>query len=439
MPPKFPEDLASHVHSQLVTRKERPPSVKVLTSAFETLYFASLKREEDQPISCRLAFIDRKRPDPFPPENIPAERWQCFPLADDLALNVSNLVKLSTAVDPWGSTLAVDADSKGKLRIWGLIDQSVHYSTFVMKEASSGPQMPGIFQAVIEGTGEIAAYKEYLLLGSLKQDILVEGQQRVFQSGPVHSKLMRSIKIFQQRVRKKVGDDVYNERGHWDASLEYSWISALCRILIGIHRYQHGGAVLISDVSSGLKPKYSVAYGRLADALFRESVLSIENTSYDDVINWKYLEKEADEIPVGLYLDEVVTRNELRDTESEVTGCVRFLASLSRVDGLIWLDTSLQLKAFGVEIAIKGDPDKGDPDSVFLAQNPRGTKTKKANPKDYGMRHRSMLRYCNAHPRSVGFVVSQGGSVRAVTRGEKGVFLWDDVWIKFSDDDIAIH
>ena len=138
MPSSFPEDLASHVHSQLVARKERPPSVKVLTRLFETLYFASLKREESQPISCRVAFIDRKRPDPHPPETIVADRWQFFTLADDLPLNVRNLVKLSTAVDPWGSTLAVDTDSEGKLRIWGLIDQSVHYSTFVVKEASSG-------------------------------------------------------------------------------------------------------------------------------------------------------------------------------------------------------------------------------------------------------------------------------------------------------------
>jgi hypothetical protein len=48
---------------------------------------------------------------------------------------------------------------------------------------------------------------------------------------------------------------------------------------------------------------------------------------------------------------------------------------LSRVDGLIWLDSSLRLKAFGVEITIRDDPD-----SVFLAQNPMGTKTNKLNP-----------------------------------------------------------
>ena len=31
-------------------------------------------------ISCRVAFMDRKRPDPDPPERVTADRWQCFPL-----------------------------------------------------------------------------------------------------------------------------------------------------------------------------------------------------------------------------------------------------------------------------------------------------------------------------------------------------------------------
>ena len=117
MPRSFPADLAKHIHAVLAKRVQRPPSQVVLTKLFETLYFASLKREEDQPITCRIAFVDRVHPDPDPPERIVADRWQCFRLAQDLPLDVRNLVKLSSAVDPWGSTLAVDADSRGDARI----------------------------------------------------------------------------------------------------------------------------------------------------------------------------------------------------------------------------------------------------------------------------------------------------------------------------------
>lgn len=414
-----------HVRAQLVARKKVAPSQLALTTLFETLYFASLKQEESQPISCRLAFVDRKRPDPGPPKRPVANRWQCFPLTHDLPLNVRNLVKLSTAVDPWGSTLAVDTDRGGNWRIWGLIDQSVHYSTFIVKEADDGPEMPGMFQAVIQGIGEVAVYQTYVLLGCLTQDLLVKKQQAVFQFGPIRSKLMLGIGVFRKRVRGEVGKAVYDERDHWDDSLEQMWISAFCRILIGIQKYHHGGAVLISDAGSGLNAKYLLSYSRLADALSRAAVCRIRKTSYSDEIQGSYLDEELDEIPAPLYLDETVAANELEETNNEITGCVRFLASLTRVDGLIWLDSSLRLKGFGVEIK-----NRDDPEQPFMALNAKATKTRKLNLNHFGTRHRSMLRYCFANPNGVGFIVSQDGDVRAATRLDDRVLLWDNIRIQ---------
>jgi hypothetical protein len=232
------------------------------------------------------------------------------------------------------------------------------------------------------------------------------------------------VKIFQKRVRKKVGNALYDERAHWDDSLEDIWITAVCRILISIQKYQHGGAVLISDNGAGLNPKYSLTYRRLAESLFRASVVSIQHRSYSDSI-FESLDDDADEIPTGLYLDEAVSADELRDTKDEITGCVRFLASLSRVDGLIWLDSRLRLKAFGVEITVRDEPGQ-----VFLAQNSRATKAKELNLNQYGTRHRSMIRYCAANPKSVGFVVSQDGDVRAITSSSNRVVLWDNVRVQ---------
>src|SRR3984893_3266756 len=158
MPARYPKDLASRVHSQLGAKKISSPPLNVLVALFEVLYFASLKSEEAERISCRVAYVDRSNPDPNPPERIVKDRWQHFPFDEDVPFNVRNLVKLSKAVDPWVSTLAVDANSAGELRIWGLVDQGVHYSRYVVNEADSGPEMPGIFQAVIQGVGDIATY-----------------------------------------------------------------------------------------------------------------------------------------------------------------------------------------------------------------------------------------------------------------------------------------
>ncbi|HEY2382495.1 MAG TPA: hypothetical protein VGK48_15070 [Terriglobia bacterium] len=422
MPWKF--RLAEYVRTQLLERKEYPPSVEVLTELFQTLFFASLKREENQAIACRVAFIDRNRPDPFPPERITADRWRYFSFEHELEFNARNLAKLSTAVDPWGTTLAVDLGEDRKLRIWGLIDQSVHYSTYIVKEASKGPEMPGMFQAVIQGIGEIGVYKTYLLLASLKHDTLVKGQRRVFQVGPIHSKLMRRINRFQQKVRKRVGSTLYDERDHWNKSLEDMWISALCRILIGIQRYGHGGAVLLSDDRGGLNKKYTLNYHRLATALTRGAARQIQHTGYSDQIG-ELIQEEADEVPMGLYLDDATSASDVTHINNEITGCVRFLASLSRVDGLIWLDSQLQLKGFGVEITVKEEPPE-----VLMAQDSEANKTKALDLNYFGTRHRSMVRYCAAHPESIGFVVSQDGDVRAITKVDERVIMWDNVRIQ---------
>jgi hypothetical protein len=203
-------------------------------------------------------------------------------------------------------------------------------------------------------------------------------------------------------------------------------VKSMLRCEVGnLFAEKHGGAVLISDDGEGLNPKYSLEYDRFSDALFRSSVLLIKHTSYSDLIHEKFVDRKADKIPTSLYLDESVDGTELNDTNDELTGCVRFLASLSRVDGLIWLDHKLRLKAFGVEITVREEPRK-----AVIAQNSRATQTKILKLNRYGTRHRSMLRYCAANPKSVGFVVLQDSDVRAITHAGDRVALWDNVRIQ---------
>jgi len=268
-------------------------------------------------------------------------------------------------------------------------------------------------------------YDSFALLGSLSQDNLVERQQKVFQTGPVRARLTEYISRFQRDVKRKIGKDLYEERGHWGESLEDLWISTLCRILIGIQRYHHGGAILISDSASGLSAKYSLPYARLAEALFRAAVRQIENTAYSDEIHNVYMDGGLEQIPMGLWLDTEVTGNDLRNINDEITGCIRFLASLARVDGLVWFDSNLRLKGFGTEITVREDPEHS-----FVALNPQATRVHPLDLNHYGTRHRSMLRYCSSTPNSIGFIVSQDGDVRAVIQADRRTLLWDNIQIK---------
>jgi hypothetical protein len=286
--------------------------------------------------------------------------------------------------------------------------------------------MPGLFQATIEGIGEVAAYKNHQFLGRLRQDVLVKTELGVLQSGPIRNKLLPAIRNFQRKVRSAVGAELYEERGHWDASTEDEWISALCRILIGIQRYGHGGAVLLSNKSAGLSPRYLIKYPRLSEALDRVAVTQIHATSYSDIISNEHLYTtgpvDKEPIPVPLYLGKSITEDDLEERRWEITGSVRFMSSLGRVDGLVWLKHNLELRGFGVIITTSEEPDQ-----VLRASNPSGTKRGKVDLNSLGTRHRSMIRQCARDPESVGFVISQDGDVRAITKVGATVLMWENI------------
>src|SRR5260370_5745714 len=166
------EALAKRIFEQVSKRGKHSPSVSILRQLIETMFFASLETEESEPIRCRIAFMSKQNPDPKPPERIVADRWQCVSFQSEIPFDVSNRTKLAKAADPWASTLAVYASGEA-LKIWGAVDQSIHYSSHVVRENDEGPEMPGMFQAVIEGIGEVAIYRRFFLLVSLTEHVVL--------------------------------------------------------------------------------------------------------------------------------------------------------------------------------------------------------------------------------------------------------------------------
>lgn len=98
------------------------------------------------------------------------------------------------------------------------------------------------------------------------------------------------------------------------------------------------------------------------------------------------------------------------------------LSSLSRIDGLLWLNHDLILQGFGVLITTKKEPVE-----VYRADDAHGKKLNPIEIHNFGTRHRSMVRQCWKDPRSVGFVVSQDGDVRAVTRHDGKIVVWESI------------
>ena len=84
------------------------------------------------------------------------------------------------------------------------------------------------------------------------------------------------------------------------------------------------------------------------------------------------------------------------------------------------------LDGFGGEITVKSGVQE-----LYRASSARAATEglHSVDPNHFGMRHRSMMRYCDAHPDSVGFVISQDGDIRAFTKVSSKLVMWENVMV----------
>ncbi len=306
------------------------------------------------------------------------------------------------------------------------MDQTVHFNTMLVRESESGYSPPGLFHVVMTGTADLTVYREYGLIARLAQDSLLKHQSNVFWAGPISNHLS-GVGTYLNAVHNRLSPEFLVDWEHfWVGSLAEKWIATLCRILISIQRYRHGGALLITSSKADLDIKYRINYPRLPEALKNIGASWIRGFQARTEVIERIDFESKDFVPAKLYLNERIQEAASKDFEDEITGCVRFISSLSCVDGLILARPDLSIVGFGVEIRPKNEIDV-----VYLSPGPKaGLKTlRRIDPNHYGTRHRSMMRYCAAHPKSIGFVISQDGEIRAMTRVGGRLVMWENLQV----------
>jgi hypothetical protein len=192
--------------------------------------------------------------------------------------------------------------------------------------------------------------------------------------------------------------------------------------LNGIKKYRHGGALLLSATGVDLNVKYEINYERLKTSMENAALWLYKSTDLDRITQLDYVQRNR-KIPYKHY--EAASEAELKveSFNHEITGCVRFIASLSRIDGLVYSTPDLIVRGFGAEIRTAQEVDE-----VYVASTPnaKGNSLRRIAANYFGTRHRSMMRFCLAQPESVGFVVSQDGDIRVMTCVENRIVIWEN-------------
>nr|WP_299590617.1 hypothetical protein [Mucilaginibacter sp.] len=384
-----------------------------------------MKTEESNLLKVTITLIDPLNPDPKPPLRIVADRWQYIKFENPIPYTIASLVKLSKAADPWSSSLAVFYDENMNLFIWGMIDQSVHYQSFLNYETESGAEQPGLFQSSITGIGNIIVLFDYELIANLKQDKLVTKYIDVLRLGPISSLLKEKVSPFKLKIEKELKDEYsFDSIIEWNDWIDVIFRETLSRLLLRIQNYKHGGAILFTNNNSDdLDIKYKAKYIRIPSSIVDLIKQTIINYNASNII-MERLDDQKKTISSSLYLDEQISENEKKDTYDELKGAIRFIASQTGVDGLVLFNEQFESEGFGVVLKTKDLPEK-----IFISSTAKGSTVSltPSDPNHFGTRHRSMFSYCWKHKGSFGFVVSQDGDIRAVTRVNEKLVVWENI------------
>lgn len=457
-----PRHLAEAVLRALSLAVVDVPVPVALALFFDVLYEASFRTERGQPVACSLLWQEPNAfqssllspsltlPRPFQEagtEGPPCGSYVAF--TSPLPFSISNILYLAKGLEAGSSALAVHG-AEGQLPvIHGLVNYGADSSSDSPAEWEPQAGVCGSFRATIVGPAHITvdAGLDYPI--ELKRNSLRAHSHSVLRRGPVRNRLSTALGGLYSATQTRLSPDLASssyleakalplkdgsvllQEFDWSETLERLWINTLARLLLKIRENSQGGAVLVTPNASAsperdrrLKLPYALEYSSLR--LLLEQRGAYWMTQF--VQGAQALSEQPITVqemrPGDLVLPEPDPRAGPLGSDQEISQAIAFIASLSRMDGILLLTPQLELKGFGGQ-SVGEDAGK----DVYLAGNELASEGNlSAVPGHaFGPRCQALLRQCSLDPDAVGFFLTQDGDLRAMMQHEEKIIVWDPV------------
>lgn len=424
-----PKDFASIVYGNVVKNSDsKPLSLETIESVVDAVFWTSLRKEEAESHLFNIIITTSKKVDVTPPPHIRYDRWQFIPFAEPIELNQHNLAKLGAAASSESALIVVHGPGNRQPVIIGLIDQQLAYYRSARHEMSGSLYLlPLGLVLKILGTGHLVATYNNEPIAELRGGEVLHDLPDVFGNGPIYKALRPGFDTLLQEIYEDLsGQKAY--KTFCGRELRKVWASTFKRLLCEIRDMKHGGAILVlstADMVEGTcKIKYLIDFERLHIAIVKQIVHTYQENQFEKVIHSEYLDRNKEVMPVDLYLEDMIARYDRQDANAAIAGSIKFISTLSKHDGAVLMSPDFSVSGFGVEVTTSEPPEK----IVSVKKSSKSVlKSKPINPERFGTRHRSAMRFCWTNPGSVAFVISQDGGVRAITRLNERVVIWEDI------------
>jgi hypothetical protein len=369
------------------------PSGRLLDELLEVAFLASCAPEEAAFPQFNIVAV------PVGADFRRTESDRAWPFVDVRPMSVSELRRLAPAVDMRKSAIWVEWDRK-EWRIAGLFDLGTSWYRARMG-LEYQYRYPSCLLIQAERPGSLRINQGGFHVATLR-DGVIEGHKGLDIDLSLHAVVNSGLKEISKRLERPKTEPASEIVG-----FEFvAYWNTFAGIANSIRDSHHGGAIIM--VPSNVRPnadlikiKYPADSFILRDAFI--SFMNARHRAIDDV-----LRAERKQPYVRKRLLEALLRQ--HDAQSELVEATRFVAHTAHCDGAIVLTHDGRFFGFGAEIRAEMNPKM----KAFEVLDEIRKKTKKLDPEQFGMRHRSAIKLISQEPRYRVLTISQDGPVSVV-------------------------
>ncbi|QDU89043.1 hypothetical protein Pla175_24290 [Pirellulimonas nuda] len=415
----YPAHLAAALRRGWADRALDPallPCSDSVELLIDTMYQASLLREESQGVQCRIIAAGPSTFDSALRDG--ASSLQVLRFNEPFDFTPHQLRKLAGASGYYRSLLAVDCDSGGPPLIWGMVITGTDWVNRVITDKADDDPLPQRLVVHCIGPGHLlAAAGDIRVVESSGGKLLTEGFDP-FRSQwlPGRFGAMRANMIQQLEGQQPSGGSTTRLCDSFVRDVAQRVVRRALRL---VRTRGHGGMLIYladADVQRAELGRWLRFRVRFAD----------DDSTLRFVRLMKRLMERALQLGVELGLAEVTYEDfrQMRDVRlDELKGAIielgHVFADMMSVDGALVLDRGFRLIGFGAEIL--GD---SHVDTVFRALDLEATRSVPERADMSGTRHRSAYRLVRGLPETIAVVVSQDGDVRFIAQTDPGITCW---------------
>lgn len=417
----YPEQLAAFVAAQLEEQGVSPlglvlpEDTDMIEATLTVAYQVSLLRDEDRPLTFRLALAP---PEAFDDDAGPPRGIHKLPFTSPRALSVFELQKLVPAVKFARSIVAACADGD-RLLLWGVLHTGRRWLHIVRGGRIPPPELPPVLMLHVNGPGNLVVSLGSRTLARLYGGELTVPTMDVFDArwlaemfAPAHESILEEY------------GSLASEAGDWPAVnvelVRRIGQSFVRRMISTIRTARHGGTLLFLPQEQ-IEPMcerglVELKY-RFADSEQRRRFRTLVIAALLNVA----LQNRGERAEIGW--EEYASSRDIAAIDEAIMELAQLVSGLADVDGLVVMSQRFEVYGFGGVVSGK----LKEVALIHQALDLEGGSRIQEATHGMGTRHRAAYRIVSTLRDALCVVVSQDGGVRFVRHRGDGVTYWDQV------------